>query len=177
MPSESITISSRRLAEKGYKIAFAESASAGWLASEFSLTPTSGNVLLGGIVCYDACTKEELLDIPQEIIDRYTPESAEVTRMLAERLPKFFKCDIAVAITGLTSPGGSESEDKPVGTMFIHISLPEDRYFAHREVFEGSPEDIISQTIERTGTLLIRLIDELPDTNITQKPSGNETID
>lgn len=168
MSLESITISSRLLAEKGLKIAFAESASAGWLASEFSLTPTSGDVLLGGIVCYDACTKEELFDIPQEIIDRYTPESAEVTRMLAERLTKFFKCDIAVAITGLTSPGGSETEEKPVGTMFIHITLPENRYCTHREVFGGSPKDIIGQTIERVGKLLTGLVQELPSKNITQ---------
>jgi len=164
MASESIIISSRRMAEKGLRIALAESATAGWLASEFSLTPTSGSVLLGGIVCYDACTKEELFDIPNEIIEKYTPESAEVTRLLAERLSKFFKYDIAVAITGLTTPGGSETEDKPVGTMFIHIKLPDNRYCAHREVFEGPPENIISQTIERTGELLIKLINEIEPT-------------
>lgn len=172
MASESITLASRRLAEKGLKLALAESASAGWLASEFSLTPTSGNVLLGGIVCYDACTKKELFDIPQEIIDNYTAESAEVTRLLAERLPKFFKCDIAIAITGLTSPGGSETEDKPVGTMFIHITLPENRYCAHREVFEGEAENIIAQAIERTGELLINLLDNMTDDAITEKNAG-----
>ncbi|KGO94304.1 CinA family protein [Flavobacterium subsaxonicum] len=161
MASQNIIIASRRLAEKGLKIAFAESATAGWLASEFALTPTSGGVLLGGIVCYDACTKEELFDIPQEIIDRYTPESAEVTRLLAERLTKFFKCDVAVAITGLTAPGGSETDEKPVGTMFIHIKLPEDRYCAHREVFEGDPKDIIGQTIERVGELITEHVDKI----------------
>jgi len=169
MPLESITICSRRLAEKGLKIAFAESATAGWLASEFSLTPTSGGVLLGGIVCYDACTKEALFDIPQEIIDEYTPESAEVTRLLAERLTKFFECDIAVGITGLTKPGGSETEEKPVGTMFIHITLPGHRYCAHREVFKGSPEDIISQTIALTGKLLIELVNTLPENGTAEQ--------
>lgn len=169
MPLESITICSRHLADKGLKIALAESATAGWLASEFSLTPTSGGVLLGGIVCYDACTKEALFDIPQEIIDEYTPESAEITRLLAERLTKFFKCDIAIAITGLTTTGGSESNDKPVGTMFIHITLPGHRYCAHREVFTGRPEDIIRQTIDRTGTLLTELIASLPDNGTTEQ--------
>jgi nicotinamide-nucleotide amidase len=169
MPLQSITICSRHLAEKGLKIALAESATAGWLASEFSLTPTSGGVLLGGIVCYDACTKEELFDIPREIIDRYTPESAEVTRLLAERLTKFFKCDIAVGITGLTTPGGSETKEKPVGTMFIHITLPGHRYCTHREVFTGSPEDIIRQTVDRTGMLLIDLINDFPENGTAQQ--------
>ena len=161
MASENIILCSRRIAEKNLTIAFAESATAGWLASEFSLTPYSGNILLGGIVCYDACVKEELFDISKSIIEKYTPESAEVTRLLAERLNKYFKSDIAVGITGLTAPGGSETDDKPVGTMFIHIVLPEGRYCAHREVFEGGPEDIISQCIERTGDLLSQHVDKL----------------
>ncbi len=161
MASETIILCSRRLAEKNFTIAFAESATAGWLASEFSLTPFSGDVLLGGIVCYNACIKQEMFDIPKEIIDTYTPESAEVTRLLAERLNKYFKCDIAVGITGLTTPGGSESEDKPVGTMFIHIKLPDNKYISHREVFKGEAEQVIAQAIERTGELIIEMVDKL----------------
>lgn len=164
MLSEQITLCSNRIAEKKLKVAVAESATAGWLASEFALAPDSGKIFLGGIVCYDVCTKEELFDIPKKIIDEFTPESAEVTQLLAERLNKYFKCDIAIAITGLTSPGGSETAEKPVGTMFIHIKLPENRYCSHREVFEGTPKDIISQTIERTGKLLCGLLDSF-DTN------------
>ena len=170
MASESITLCSSMIAEKNLKIALAESATAGWLASEFSLVQDSGKIFLGGIVCYDACTKEELFDISKKIIDEFTPESAEVTRMLAERLNKYFKCDIAVAITGLTSPGGSETDEKPVGTMFIHIKLPGNRYCAHREVFEGSPEDIISQTVERTGMLLCELVDAIESKTVKVKP-------
>lgn len=172
MASQNIILCSRHIAEKGFKLALAESATAGWLASEFSLTPHSGNILLGGIVCYDACTKEELFDIPKEVIERYTPESAEVTRLLAERLSKFFKCDIAIAVTGLTSPGGSETEEKPVGTMFVHIKLPENRYFAHREVFDGDAEAIIGQCIERIGELLSKLMENYVPEIQTKNSTG-----
>lgn len=161
MASENIIRCSKIIADKKLTIAFAESATAGWLASEFSLTPYSGDILLGGMVCYDACTKEELFDISKAIIDKHTPESAEVTRLLAEGLNKYFKSDIAVGITGLTAPGGSETEEKPVGTMFIHITLPQGVYCAHREVFAGGPEDIIAQTIERTGELLSTHVQKL----------------
>lgn len=161
MATESIILCSRRIAEKGLKVAVVESATAGRLASEFSLTPDSGAIFLGGLVCYDACTKEELLNIPGEIIEKFTPESAEVTQLLAERLTKFFKCDVTIAITGLTTPGGSETPDKPVGTMFIHIRFPDGVYCAHREVFDGNPEEIIVQTVVRTGELLCNLLDNL----------------
>ncbi len=72
----------------GLKVAVAESATAGWLASEFSLTPDSCTVFLGGLVCYDAGTKDELLNIPSEVLEKFTPESAEVTQLLAERITK-----------------------------------------------------------------------------------------
>jgi nicotinamide-nucleotide amidase len=159
MATESIILCTRRIAERSLKVAVVESATAGRLASELSLTPHSGEIFLGGLICYDACTKEELLNIPAEIINKFTPESAEITQLLAERLTKFFKCDVAIAITGLTTPGGSETLDKPVGTMFIHIKLPEGVYCAHREVFTGNPEEIISKTIHRTGELLCKVFD------------------
>lgn len=175
MASKNIIWCSARIAEKNLKIAVAESATAGWLASEFSLAPESGRIFLGGIVSYDANAKQDLFDIPQEVIDEFTPESAEVTRLLAERLTKYFKCDIAVAVTGLTAHGGSETKEKPVGTMFIHITLPENRYCAHREVFRGTPEDIIGATVERVGELICSLIDnvEIPY-NIAKEASGKK---
>ena len=160
MPVEEIIQCSRLIADKNLKIAFAESASAGWMASEFPLTPYSGDILLGGIICYDASTKEDLFEIPKRIIDKYTPESAEVTRLLAEGLNKFFKSDIAVAITGLTAAGGSETTLKPVGTIFIHIVMPGGKYCAHREVFDGTAKEIIGQAMLRTGQLLTGLVDK-----------------
>lgn len=161
MASEAIKRCSENIAAKGLKIAFAESATAGWMASEFSLTQYSGKILLGGIVCYDACTKEELFGIAKDVIEKYTPESAEVTKLLAERLSKFFSADISVAVTGLTTSGGSESDEKPVGTMFVYIIGPARSYCAHREVFEGTPEQIIKQTINRTGLLISDMLAKL----------------
>ncbi len=157
MASENIGKCTPLIAEKKMKIAFIESATAGWLTSEFSLVPESGKILLGGLVCYDASVKQDLFDIPKEVIEKYTAESAEVTQMLAERLTKFFKCDIAVAITGLTAPGGSETPEKPVGTMFIHITIKGENH-PYRENFTGPPEDIISQTIEKVGQHLCGLL-------------------
>ena len=158
MAIESILECSKLIAGKKLKIAFAESATAGWLASEFSFVPESSEIFLGGIVCYDVCVKEELFGIPKETIEKYTAESSEVTELLAEKLVKFFRNDISVAITGLTSPGGSETPEKPVGTMFIHIKMQDKKYIAHREVFTGSPKEIISQTINKVGLLLVELL-------------------
>ncbi len=155
MPSQLVKDCSRLLCERGLTLAFAESATAGRLASEFSLTPDSGKVLQGGVVCYDACIKEDILKIPADFIKKYTPESAEVTREMALRLKELIKADIYIANTGLTTPGGSESPDKPVGTMFVHVLIG-DSSLSVRKVFEGPPELIVLQTADLVATTLIQ---------------------
>jgi nicotinamide-nucleotide amidase len=158
MVFDTIAECGKLIASKGYKIAFAESATAGAMAAQFALAPDSGKILLGGVVCYDASVKEDLFAISKETIEKYTAESAEVTKELAEGLSKYFDCDISVAVTGLIAPGGSETPEKPVGTMFIHILLPEGRYCAHREVFDGTPEQILEKAINKTGILLTDIL-------------------
>lgn len=135
-------------------LAFAESATAGRAAAEFSLVKNAGKLLKGGLVCYDACLKEDILGVPSELIKRYTPESAEVTQELAVRLKKIIDSDIQVAITGLTTWGGSETPAKPVGTMFIHLVM-KNKSIGIRDVFYGSPEQIVLQTVDKVAELLL----------------------
>ena len=145
------------LADSEQTIAFAESATAGKLAFEFSQTAYSGKVLKGGLVCYDACIKEDILHIPKEFVDEYTPESPEVTRTMALKLKEIMDADIVIAVTGLTTPGGSEGPHKPVGTMFYCI-LANGELYERRKVFTGSARDIINLTIEQIVKTLIQVL-------------------
>jgi nicotinamide-nucleotide amidase len=79
----------------------------------------------------------------------------EVTREMAYRLKNVIPSDIQVTVTGLTTPGGSETPEKPVGTMFI-FALISGREASFRKVFAGSCEEVIHQTIEATADLLTR---------------------
>lgn len=154
MPSKIVIECSKTIAAKGCNIAFAESATAGRMSAEFSMTNESGKILRGGIVCYDGCVKETLLHVPKSIIEKYTPESLEVTQILAQQASKLFYSKITVAITGLTTPGGSENKEKPLGTIFFYIITPT-KEFGHRETFKGSPEKIVLQAIDKTAELVM----------------------
>lgn len=146
------------LARKKLRIAFAESATAGALAAGFSMTEHSGDVLLGSMVCYDADEKVCLLKVPKDLIERFTPESAEVTAAMARNaLNLFEKADITVGVTGLVKRGGSEGPDKPVGTVFLHFVLP-GYELALKEHFLGQPQEIILQTVHKVAEILIREI-------------------
>lgn len=147
------------LKQRKLSVAFAESATAGRVMADFSLVEKAGDFLKGGIVCYDACVKEDILKVPHSLIEKYSAESAEVTQAAANGLKSFLKADIHVAVTGLTSPGGSETNEKPVGTMFIHF-VSDDKEKANRVLFDGDGESIMTQTVDYIAAELISFVNE-----------------
>lgn len=157
MASKKVSECCKALIAKGWTISFVESASAGKMSYEFSTVPDSGKILLGGMVCYHSCMKEDVLGVPHELIETHTAESAEVTEAMANNFYKYAKSDVCVALTGLTTPGGSETPQKPVGTIFIHIVFPE-KQIAKRFEFGGEPHQILNQAIDATAALILNEI-------------------
>ncbi|MDX5482542.1 MAG: CinA family protein, partial [Hymenobacteraceae bacterium] len=107
------------LKDKNLTVAFAESCTAGMLASEFVKAKGSNGVLKGSIVAYLPEVKKKLLHVKQETLDLYTAESQQVTNEMVMGLKKQLDADISIATTGLAGEGGSETKEKPVGTMFV----------------------------------------------------------
>lgn len=146
----------KKLQELNLTLSFAESATAGRVASEFAMIENAGSFLHGGIICYDASVKENLLNVDPAEIKKYTPESPEVTEAIAKGLEKLMKTDISIGITGLTKSGGSEHKDKPVGTMFIYAMRNGKLLFSDRSVFSDTPEHTIIKTTFLVAKLLLR---------------------
>ncbi|MPR35494.1 CinA family protein [Salmonirosea aquatica] len=154
MPSQAVIDLSHYMKEHHLTISFAESATTGRFIDEFTSVPKCGDAVQGSIVCYNENVKKNLLQVPQELIDQYTAESAEVTQCLADRLKRLIPAHIVVAATGLAAPGGSETPEKPVGTMFVHGYIDQEA-FRKRFQFEGEPDEIITQTIDETAKFLL----------------------
>lgn len=154
MASNTVTNCCAALIRKNWTIAIAESASAGKMSYAFSTVPESGKILIGGMVCYNSCMKEAALGVAHELIEKYTAESAEVTQAMAQNFHKINKADVCVALTGLTSPGGSETPEKPIGTIVIHAVLP-NRELARRFEFNGTPGEIVDQAIDAAAALVL----------------------
>jgi len=145
------------LSDKKLTISFAESVTTGALCHKFGIVPNSGEVFKGGIVCYDGDIKLKYLGVSKEIVDKYTPESAEVTEQMAKGLKNFLNADISVAVTGLCSVGGSESEGKPVGTIFTNI-LYNGKHHPLRKVFAGSPKEIVDFAVDDIINEIIQIL-------------------
>lgn len=154
MPAKSVIACCHTILSQDLTIAFVESASTGRLIYDFTSVPDCGKIVKGSIVCYDRSVKEDLLKVPADIIDKHTAESPEVTQLLARGLKTLIPADIILAVTGLASPGGSETEEKPVGTMFVHAIIKEKEWKTSL-FFNGSPDEIVAQTIDAIATLLL----------------------
>ncbi|WP_375038697.1 CinA family protein [Acinetobacter sp. RW6] len=126
------------LAEEKIKIAFFESASAGYLAYRFSLSPYSGDIFIGSLVSYDLRVKENTLHISSELIEKHTPESMPITIEMIKKGKELIKADLYVACTGLLKKGGSETKEKPVGTFFYSIYY-KNNFYNFRRIFKGFP--------------------------------------
>ncbi len=161
MTSENMMTAGKMLIDQKLTIAFAESATAGRLSAEFSMIENAGKFLKGGIVCYDACLKENLLSVDHTLIQTYTPESMEVTQAISHGLSRLIPADILIGVTGLTSAGGSETAEKPVGTVFIYANHKGELAFSQRFNFTGEREDIVADTVESCATLLVEYLQSI----------------
>jgi nicotinamide-nucleotide amidase len=146
------------LIDKKLTLAFAESATAGRAAAEFSMACHAGKFLKGGFICYDASLKSDVLKVDKTILEAYTPESMEVTEAIAVGLCSLIPADIHLGITGLPCAGGSETDEKPVGTMFIFAIFRGQRLFSDRTVFTGTHQEIIDQTLQHLATKLVEAL-------------------
>ncbi|RKG30912.1 CinA family protein [Acinetobacter tianfuensis] len=144
------------LEQRKLTTAFIESASSGYLASQFSIYKNSGaDILLGGLVSYDPSIKIDILKISPSLINQYTAESAEVTQAMAVHGKNLFvHADIIVSCTGLLKPGGSATAEKPEGTFYIAI-LFKNKIYSYQYFIEGSAlERLDSLTLNTAENIL-----------------------
>ncbi len=112
-----------KLKAHGLTIATAESITGGLVCSTLINAPGSSAYVRGGIVAYTNAAKMHLLGVPLEVLQREGAVSENCARWMASQVRVKLKAHIGVATTGYAGPTGGEP-DKPIGTVFIAISIP-----------------------------------------------------
>lgn len=146
-----------KMREESLTLVLAESMTCGLAAMKLSSCIGVSEVLISSVVCYTPMAKMELLNVRKTTIQRYTCESPEVTRQMTGHLQKLIKADIYAAITGLASADGSETKDKPVGTVFYSIRYKTKNH-DFQKVFRGSPLEIKTKAALELYQLILKLI-------------------
>jgi PncC family amidohydrolase len=113
----------RQLVKRGWQMASAESCTGGLVGHVITQVPRSSDHYLGGIVSYSNAVKEDLLDVPSDLIERVGAVSAEVAEaMTTGALARFPVAHLALAVTGIAGPDGG-SDEKPIGLTYVAVAV------------------------------------------------------
>ena len=121
---ESLEVSINKLL-RGYNqtLSLAESCTGGNISKKITAEAGASQFLRGAIVAYNADIKMKILEVPKEMIEKYSVVSSEVAREMASGCQKLFESDYAIATTGNAGPT-TDKTDKTVGDVFIAIATP-----------------------------------------------------
>ncbi|SEN44318.1 nicotinamide-nucleotide amidase [Gemmobacter aquatilis] len=109
------------LAKKsGVMIATAESCTGGMIAAALTDIAGSSAVFDRGFVTYSNAAKQDMLGVRVETLDAHGAVSEEVAREMAEGARARSRAGLAVSVTGIAGPGGSEH--KPEGRVCFGLA-------------------------------------------------------
>lgn len=103
----------------GITIATAESCTGGMVAAALTELPGSSDMFDRGFVTYSNAAKVAMLGVSQASLDAYGAVSEEVALEMVQGALAHSTAQLAVSITGIAGPGGSEF--KPEGRVCFGI--------------------------------------------------------
>ena len=105
----------------GHRIATAESCTGGMVSAALTDVAGSSDVFDRGFVTYSNAAKQEMLGVSAETLAAHGAVSEAVAREMAEGALAHSAAVLAVSITGIAGPGGSEF--KPEGRVCFGLAL------------------------------------------------------
>ncbi|WP_281858841.1 CinA family protein [Litoreibacter halocynthiae] len=93
---------------KGWRIATAESCTGGLIAGALTEVAGSSDVVECGFVTYSNAAKQKMLGVTAASLEAHGAVSEQVAREMAQGALRASGVDLAVSVTGIAGPGGSE---------------------------------------------------------------------
>lgn len=106
------------LLARGEQLTLAESCTGGLIANLITDIAGCSSWFERGLITYSNRSKQELLGVPAEVLERHGAVSAETVRAMVQGLLAASPADWGIAVTGIAGPDGG-SADKPVGTVWL----------------------------------------------------------
>lgn len=106
------------LAQRGWRLATAESCTGGWIAQAITSVPGSSGWFDRGFITYSNASKVEMLGVQAETLARHGAVSEATVLEMTRGVLARSHADVAVAVSGIAGPGGATA-DKAVGTVAL----------------------------------------------------------
>ena len=114
---------------KNIMISTAESCTGGYLSKLLTDISGSSKFYVGSVIAYSNSVKNDLLNVPNDILEKYGAVSEEVSLSMAEGIYNSIKSDIAISTTGVMEQDGSARSKKP--QVFITIKSEKTHVSSH----------------------------------------------
>ena len=135
-------------------IASAESCTGGMLSSAITDIPGSSAIFECGFVTYSNISKMKFLNVNQITLESFGAVSEEVAAEMAIGALKNSKANIAISITGIAGPGGSNT--KPEGMVCFSLAFEKDIKLTKTKQFGPLGRDIVREKATIYGLNLLK---------------------
>ncbi len=135
-------------------VSTAESCTGGMIGQLITSVSGASDYYPGGFICYANAVKQQLLNVPAEILETHGAVSSQVASAMAQGARQILGTDWAIAVTGIAGPTGG-TDEKPVGLIFIGLAGSAGTK-TYRHIFSGDRQ-IIRLRSALTGLNYLRL--------------------
>lgn len=149
-PQDAVTA----LQDLGWVLSTAESCTAGLISGAITEIAGSSAVFDRGYVTYSNAAKMQMLGVSIQDLEDHGAVSEQVARAMAKGALDLSGCDIAVSVTGIAGPGGSEF--KPEGRVCFGVATADGQ--THVETVEFGAigrSNVRSQTVNHALGLIV----------------------
>ncbi len=147
-----------RLAERGWRVATAESCTGGWIAQAITAIAGSSGWFEAGLVTYSNDAKVALLGVDAMTIARHGAVSEATAAAMAGGALAATGADLAVAVTGVAGPDGGTAA-KPVGMVCFGYARAGAAATAETCHFDGDRRAVRAATVAHALRELSRSLD------------------
>lgn len=140
----------------GITVATAESCTAGLIAGAITTPAGASAIFDRAFVTYSNAAKVEMLDVSPDTLADQGAVSEAVARQMAEGARARAGVSLAIAVTGIAGPGGSEH--KPEGRVCFALAGPSGVSSETVEYGAIGRDAVRAATVEHALDLLIRAV-------------------
>jgi nicotinamide-nucleotide amidase len=142
------------MTKRGQTLSCAESCTGGGLSARLVAHPGVSSFYLGAVVAYANSLKENILQVPAELIRTEGAVSRSVALAMALGAQRVSQSTWAISTTGIAGPTGGTKE-KPVGTVCFGLVGPGIEV-STQKLFSGDRHQIQEQSVKYAIELLIQ---------------------
>lgn len=143
------------LIENNISISSVESFTVGNFAVMLGSIPGISKVYKGSLITYQSETKERLLSIDHNIIEKYGVVSKEIASLMCINGKAILDSDICISFTGNAGPEALEG--KPVGEVYIGMNFY-NNISIYKLNLKGSRKEIANQAVQFIVEKIIKKI-------------------